>query len=821
MTRRALAGVGGGKYAALPDPAAHATAEPPPMSTAVSAPPDRFAVRLAGVGAVVFLANFGLLVLQLVAGRLLSPFIGSSLETWTSVIAAMLSGIALGNFLGGRVAERPPSVGKLALVLLAGVAATLWVAALPMLLTEFGWHARLGLTARIPALAFALCLPVATVLSLLTPLAIRFGVPDVARTGSVAGTVFALSSLGCLLGTYLTGFVLIPEMAVNPIVYAVAGLLAATGLGALALGGGGATADPPKSPPSAARPTGRPALPLAVGFGVVFLCSFAGMCLELAASRIVALQLGVSLFTWTGVIGVMLAGTCLGNWVGGKVADRAHRGGNTDRPLTVLAGCLLLAAVCSVLVLVVLAVASNQPLGSLGLIGSVLALTFALFFLPMTLLGTISPQVIRLCVWDVQSAGQTAGRVYAVSTAGAIAGTFAAGYVLIAALGMKGTVLLVAALPCVAAAALVRVWKHPAMLYAMSVVGGALLGGTVLLFRVREDVVVETNYYTIRVDYDRQWRGLPNPLAAAVGVMPAAERDILGTLCLDKLIHSEVNLNDPTFFKYRHEQVQLEAVYAAAARTPAQRVLVVGGGGYTLPRAVRTLVPTAAVDVVEIDPGVTRVAYQMLGLKKELDIRSFHRDGRQFVAEDAAPNSYDVVSLDAVNDYSVPGHLLTKECNEAVKRTLAADGVYLVTVIDLVKDGKLWKAAFHTLRKSFKHVYFTLPAGDVEASRWSAEAHLVAANRLGHAADFDEVTDADAVYAMSRHVVVLYASDTPLDTAALGKLVKARTGVAADTYVLSDALVAGLLAREKELVLTDQYCPVDNLMATVFLRSDR
>ncbi len=791
------------------------------MSTAVpAAPPDRFAVRLAGVGAVVFLANFGLLVLQLVAGRLLSPFIGSSLETWTAVIATFLSGIALGNFLGGRVAERPPTVGKLAVVLLAGVAATLWVAALPMLLAEFGWHARLGLTARIPVLAFALCLPVATVLSLLTPLAIRFGVPDVARTGRVAGTVFALSSLGCLVGNYLTGFVLVPAMPVNDIVYAVAGLLAVTGLAALALGGG-ATAEGPTPQASAARPPGRPALPLAAGFVVVFLCSFAGMCLELAASRIIALQLGVSLFTWTGVIGVMLAGTCLGNWIGGKVADRAHRGGHPDRPLTVLAGCLLAAAVLSVLVLVVLAVASNQPLGSLGVIGSVLALTFVLFFLPMTLLGTISPQVIRLCVWDVPSAGQTAGRIYAVSTAGAIAGTFAAGYLLIAALGMKGTVLLVAALPCVAAATLVRVWKQPAMLYAMSVVGGALLGGTVLLFRGQDDTVVETNYYTIRVGFELRPRGLPDPLAAAVGGMPAVEKDTLGTLSLDKLIHSEVNLNDPTFFKYRHEQVQLEAVYAAAARKETQRVLVIGGGGYTLPRAVRTLVPTAAVDVVEIDPGVTRVAYKLLGLKRELGIRSIHRDGRQFVAEDAAADSYDVVSLDAVNDYSVPGHLLTRECNDAVKRTLAADGVYLVTVIDLVTDGKLWKAAFHTLRQSFKHVYFTLPAGDVKWARLSADARAIAAKRLGYEADIDSVTDADAVYAMSRHVVVLYASDTPLDTAALGKLVKSRTGVAADTYVLPDALVAELLAREKELVLTDQYCPVDNLMATVFLRSDR
>jgi len=436
------------------------------MSTAVlpaSPPTPRYALRLFGVGAVVFLANFGLLVLQLVAGKLLAPFVGSSLETWTAVIAAFLSGIALGNYLGGRASERLPTVGRLARVLLTGVVATLWMVALPMLLDATGAHTNLGWAVRIPVLAFALCLPVATVLSLLTPLAIRFGVPDVAHTGSVAGTIFALSSLGCLLGNYLTGFVFIPEMAINNIVYAVAGLLTVTGLVALAVGGGTAATTATATAPLADGRT-RPALPLPVGFAVVFLCSFAGMTLELAGFRIMATLVGVSLFTWTGVIGVMLAGTCLGNWAGGKIADRVHRRGSPDRPQVVLAGSLLAAGVLSVMVLIAYSVL-NSPnstaFAESGVIRRVLGLTFLQFFLPMALLGTISPQVIRLCVHDVATAGRTAGRIYAVSTSGAIAGTLATGFLLISTLGMTGTVLLAALLPCAAVTLLARVWKEP------------------------------------------------------------------------------------------------------------------------------------------------------------------------------------------------------------------------------------------------------------------------------------------------------------------------------------------------------------------------
>src|SRR5918912_2441566 len=79
---------------------------------------------LAGLGAVVFLANAGLLVLQLLAGKYLAPFIGSSIETWTCVIGVFLTGIALGNHYGGRLADRNPSTRALGrLLVLGGVSA--------------------------------------------------------------------------------------------------------------------------------------------------------------------------------------------------------------------------------------------------------------------------------------------------------------------------------------------------------------------------------------------------------------------------------------------------------------------------------------------------------------------------------------------------------------------------------------------------------------------------------------------------------------------------------------------------------------------------
>ena len=804
-------------------------------------PASGFAARMAGVGLVVFLANAGLLVLQLVAGKLLSPFVGSSLSTWTVVIAAFLTGIAFGNAIGGRIADRVATPGKLVQFLLLGALSALWMIALPELLERTGSHRSLDLELRIPVLAFALCFPAGFTLSLLTPMAIRICVPDVQHTGSVSGLVFSLSTLGCLLGNYLTGFELIPRLELYWIVAGVALLLILTAAAVYAVvrNNPPALAVAPTSPLGSGTPASSAtnSLPLKLACIIVFGCSFAGMSLELTAVRLLAPVIGVSLFTWTGVIGVMLAGTALGNFTGGRLADRASRSGRPNRPAQSLGWSLVFCGLATVLVILGFVVLHNviifgtptepyesrsHSFSALGIIERVLAWTFALFFLPMFGLGLISPQVIRMAVPDVGSVGRISGTVYAWSIAGAIAGTFATGYVLISSVGVNNTILLAASLPCLGLM-LVRVGKmNPGttrptgkstplilesgvMLYALAAALGAVVGGLILSFQQNrattpagsDDFVVyalrETNYYTIRVmNADPAMALVPpsEPLHAVVGLNMNPQKHLFRDLILDNLRHSQVNMQDPTFLHYKHEHFQLEIVRQMKERSPdKQSVLVIGGGGYTFPRCTRVLIPTAAVDVVEIDPGVTRMAKERLGLLDEWKIRSIHMDGRQFVAEKSHPNTYDLVTLDAVNDLSVPSHLMTKEFNESVKKTLTPGGVYLVTVIDLVESGQLWKAAAHTLRESFQYVEMVFPA---------------------------DYFDDDHPEYLNRSVIVLYASDAPLDGAKLRGAVLEQTGREPNSHIVRRSTFEGMLAKGKKIILTDQFSPTDNMMMDVF-----
>jgi MFS family permease len=160
---------------------------------------------------------------------------------------------------------------------------------------------------------------------------------------------------------------------------------------------------------------------------IVFVSSACIMILELVAGRIIAPYVGVSLYTWTGIIGVVLAGISLGNFLGGFLADRRAS-------LRLLGTIFLLAGASSLGILAVDLLGQRAP-GRLPIVLEILALTAALFLLPSVLLGTISPIVAKLAVQDLERTGRTVGRIYAAGSVGSIAGTFATGFLLISWFG--------------------------------------------------------------------------------------------------------------------------------------------------------------------------------------------------------------------------------------------------------------------------------------------------------------------------------------------------------------------------------------------------
>jgi spermidine synthase len=177
--------------------------------------------------ATVFVAAGSVLVLEILAVRLLAPYVGLTLETTTSIIGAVLLGISVGAGLGGWLADRRnPRRLVVGLLIGGGLLALLTVPIVRWL----GPGARSGGTAGAIEVTFAALVPVAAVLSAVSPTVARWQLRDLRASGTIVGGLSAWATAGALVGTFGTGFVLVPLLPVSSSVLAIAILLVLAGV---------------------------------------------------------------------------------------------------------------------------------------------------------------------------------------------------------------------------------------------------------------------------------------------------------------------------------------------------------------------------------------------------------------------------------------------------------------------------------------------------------------------------------------------------------------------------------------------------------------
>ena len=548
-------------------------------------------------------------------------------------------------------------------------------------------------------------------------------------------------------------------------------------------------------------------MPRPVAYLVVFVASCCTLILELVAGRILAPFIGVSLYTWTSIIGVVLAGISLGNYLGGRIADRWPQ----RRTLGIL---LVAGGLASLAILPLINIATAIPAGQLVdasnrlggvlpldraavLIVRIVVITTLIFFPPSLILGMVSPVVIKLTLRDLAHSGGLVGKVYALSTLGSILGTFATGFVLVQLFGTRMIVLGVGIVLVLMAAAfgdLVRVGRAAAplaaglLLVALLVPArnvrayGCLDGGVEMDCMQRSvsdgwdqalnsGCLHETAYYCIRVGDE------PN------------DSQTVKELILDHLVHSYNSLQDPNFLQYGYIKVYAEIADYLAARNPdrALRVLYVGGGGYTLARHIEATYPNARQEIMEIDPGVTQTVYEQLGVDRESTrITTYNVDGRLMLNQLVSSNAgqYDLVIGDAFNDLSIPYHLTTLEFDQDIKRALKPGGFYLALVIDKMNGGKFIPAYTDTVLRVW-------PAVQVMA-------------------------DSDTFQTSAASTFVVAAGDEPMSPDRLATVHGEGPSGTVVTHIMDGTLMHNWLSAAQAPILTDDYAPVDNLIAPIF-----
>jgi hypothetical protein len=430
---------------------------------------------------------------------------------------------------------------------------------------------------------------------------------------------------------------------------------------------------------SSAEP--RP-LPTWLAVVLVVGTSAAILVLEILAGRLLAPYVGVSLDTYTGIIGTVLVGIAVGAWIGGIAADRIDP--RTLIPvLLVLGGALAIATIPTVRAL--------GPAGASTGLGGILVLTAVGFLPSATVLSAVPPAVVKLQLRTLDTTGATVGRLSAYGTAGAIVATFLTGFVLVAMAAVTtliigvGVLLVIGGLGMWLSATGEQRAATAGSVGGLSAFAGVALVGATLLGSPCD---TQTDYYCVTIEDDDDRAGGR-------------------TLVLDDLRHSYVVEDDPTHLEFWYTRRFADTIGLIDGGRPID-VVHIGGGAMTVPSWLQATQPDSRQVVFEIDDELIDLVVDEferdIGPGTGLDVVA--GDGRLSLA-DRPDDSADVVVGDAFGSRAVPWHLATTEFVDDVARVLRPGGIYVLNVIDGTAQDFLAAQAM-TIGETFSHVEIVL-----------------------------------------------------------------------------------------------------------------
>jgi len=419
---------------------------------------------------------------------------------------------------------------------------------------------------------------------------------------------------------------------------------------------------------------------------VAFTAGFVLMTFELVAARMLAPTIGTSIFVWTNVLGVIMAALALGYWLGGRLADKRKE----DMDIV----WLLFAVVASIIFVLV----AGSSIIELGLVffrdarwQGLFVATF-LFAAPSLLLGMTSPYLAKLAVSSTKTTGNAVAGLSTANAIGSILGTFATGFILFGLIGGY-TILLALIILTIVASWLVapkELWKLRVAVSGLAVIIAlvAVLQPADTRGRVIDTAAAR---YVVHEGLWRDGREVRMLITGPRGAQSAVYTD---------------GSNDLVFWYKQQVSALLRRLHEEDAEF---RVLILGGGAFTLPDYLARNFPKARIDVVEIDPELFDIAQRYFGVEDHANMHIYAEDARSFVNRGGDGKLYDFVLVGVSHDIALPWQFATKEFGEAVAQILARDGVAVVNLIAAEEGGcaRIYEAVYGAYAQYFRYRYLT------------------------------------------------------------------------------------------------------------------
>lgn len=414
--------------------------------------------------------------------------------------------------------------------------------------------------------------------------------------------------------------------------------------------------------------------------------SASSLVVEIVAGRMIAPYVGMSLYTWTSIIAVVLAGFSVGHWWGGRIAAR-----ETAQALRITGWTMLAAAVFTAgATLILRAVAGPVVGGVVHPLAAITVLSTLAFFLPSLFAGVPAPILTVAAMRGRDKSEQALGAMFASGAIGAIAGTLLAGFWFVPWLGSVTTLMVIAAVYVLAALMCFRLGATSARGMALPLAGIVIALGTGFgALRLPAVCDSESSYYCIRT--------------VELSDDPA---DPVRLMVVDHLAHGISSKNAPRL-SFTEHAAMLDALPRMRMGGSDFTSFHIGGGSYSVPRAWADM-GIGGITIAEIDPVVTATAQKDFWFDPS-SAQVTHRDARVALASN--PQQFDVIVGDAFTDIAVPEHLVTREFFSLVASRLNPGGVYAMNLIDSVDRLVALSAVVATLREVFPSVEVWTAAG--------------------------------------------------------------------------------------------------------------
>lgn len=409
-----------------------------------------------------------------------------------------------------------------------------------------------------------------------------------------------------------------------------------------------------------------------------FVAGFSLMTVELISSRIVAPIIGSSIFTWTSVIGVTLLGLSIGSWIGGVLADKENK-------KNILSFSFLVSSIL-VFIIPILSKDTNFIINSSNsALWLNLFLSSYLFLLPAVAIGTIQPIILKNFADDFSKIGSKYGILSAVWSIGSVLGVFLTGFVFISIIGSFETIFGVALILMLMG--IIFATKERKILQIFMII--FFLGLLSIFFLQQKtsntkEIVFqkETNYYNAKV---------------VDSYIPSFGQSRILFLDIDSHSVQPEKVNEYFY-------PEMYPVFSNL-KTDIKDILVIGAGGYTLPKYFKNYYKDSSVSVIEVDPEIKKIGEDYFGLKN-YDISTIIGDAKIIIKKN--PKKYDLIFGDAYSSFiSVPWYLLTKEWNDQIKERLNDGGIYAINFIGSIsgKNSEFTKSVLGTFKLIFPNFY--------------------------------------------------------------------------------------------------------------------